>query len=291
MNAFRNILLTLLLLCLLPLGSGFAAAQPIGTWQSFTSQSTVLDLVQDPSDRIWSVTGGGIFMVEDGEIVMRLTTTDGMYRINPQSVVYDEGRELLWLGYSDGMFEAYDPGTELFRQYSDIARATRFSPRGINRMVLMDGDLLLATDFGLVLFDPDREVTVDTWSNLGMFPSGSRVNSVMLHGGQVFAATADGVAVSDPGADDLVVPDSWTSYGQESGLGSNVTGNRGVPGCAPCAHGGCTSCVSLDRTGRRPVSLPDLHHHITVSQNGEYLAGWNDTRILLDPLPQGGTAP
>jgi hypothetical protein len=291
MNAFRNILLTLLLLCLLPLGSGFAAAQPIGTWRSFTSQSTVLDVLPDPAGRIWSVTEGGVFMVENGEIVLSLTTTDGMYRINPRSILYDEERDLLLLGYSDGMFEAYNPRTELFLQYSDIARATRFSPRGINRMVMMDGDLLIATDFGLVLFDPDREVTIDTWSNLGDFPSGSRVNSVIVHDGRVFAATADGVAVSDPDADDLVVPDSWTSYGHEAGLGSNVTAIvlfQGAP------H------VLMDNTVLRfngsewePAGIfsGSTIHNVTVSPDGEYLSAWNDSQIMIWPELPGGAVP
>ena len=291
MNGFRNILLALLLSIILSHGTAGVMAQPIGTWQSFTSQSTVLDLLQDPSGRIWSVTEGGIFMVEDGEIVMSLTTTDGMYRINPQSVFYDEERELLWLGYSDGMFEAYDPRTELFRQYSDIARATRFSPRGINRMVLMDGDLLIATDFGLVLFDPEREVTVDTWSNLGSFPSGSRVNSVMLHGGQVFAATADGVAVSDPGAGDLVVPDSWMSYGPESGLGSNVPAIVVYQGVPHALMGNAVLRFSGFNWEASGIFAGSTIHNLSVSKNGEFLTGWNDSEILLAPEPQGGAAP
>ncbi|TVQ75638.1 MAG: hypothetical protein EA363_00210, partial [Balneolaceae bacterium] len=83
MNGFRNILLVLLLSTLLFHGRGIGNAQPIGTWSSFTSQSTVLDVLHDPSGRIWSVTEGGIFMVEEGEIVRNLTTTDGMYRIRP----------------------------------------------------------------------------------------------------------------------------------------------------------------------------------------------------------------
>ncbi len=291
MNGFRNFLLALLLLTFFINGSGNITAQPIGTWRSFTSQSTVLELLKDPSGRIWSATEGGIFMVEDGEIVLSLTTTDGMYRINPRSIFYDEERELLWLGYSDGMFESYNPRTELFLQYSDIARATRFSPRGINRMVLMDGDLLIATDFGMVLFDPDREVTVDTWSNLGDFPSGSRVNSTIIHDGQVFAATADGVAVSDAGAGDLVVPDSWTSYGQDAGLGSNVI-SLVLFQDTPHALMGNT-VLRFTGSEWEPAGLfsGNTIDELSVSQNGEYLAAWNNSRILVWPEPQGGTPP
>ncbi len=288
MNAFRNILLTLLL-ALLFFGSGPASSQPIGTWRSFTSQSTVLNVLPDPAGRIWSVTEGGIFMVEDGEIAMSLTTTDGMYRINPRSIVYDQDRDLLWLGYSDGMFEAYNPRTELFLQYNDIARATRFSPRGINKMVMMDGDLLIATDFGMVLFDPDREVTVDTWSNLGDFPSGSRVNGVIIQAGQVFAATADGVAVSDPDAGDLVVPDSWTSYGQEAGFGGNVTAIVLFQGTPHALMG--NEILRFTGSDWEPAGIfsGTTIQNISVSQNGDYLAAWNENEIMIWPEQPGGT--
>ena len=289
MNGFRNILLILLLCTLLFHGKGITNAQPIGTWNSFTSQSTVLDVLHDPAGRIWTVTEGGIFMVEDGDIVLNLTTTDGMYRIRPQSMFYDEVRDQLWLGYSDGMFESYDPGSGLFRQYTDIARAIRFSPRGINQMLLMDGDLLIATDFGMVLFDPDREVTIDTWSNLGDFPSGSRVNSALVHNGQVYGATADGVAISLPGADDLVVPDRWTAYDQQDGLGSNVSAivlYQDVPhvlmGNSVLRFNGS----DWEATGIFPGNTI---HDLRTSQNGEYLVAWNDTQIMLWPEPQGGT--
>ena len=291
MNGFRNILLVLLLFTFMLHDMGKVTAQPIGTWSSFTSRSTVLDVLKDPSGRIWSVTEGGIFMVEDGEIVQNLTTTDGMYRIRPQSMFYDEERDWLWFGYSDGMFESYNPGTGLFRQYTDIARATRFSPRGINQMVLMDGDLLIATDFGMVLFDPDREVTIDTWSNLGDFPSGSRVNSVLVHNGQVYGATTDGVAVSEPGADDLLVPDRWIAYGQQEGLGSSVTAIVLFQDVPHVLMGNTILRFSGSDWEATGIFPGKTIHDLSGSQNGEYLVAWNDAQIMLWPEPQSGITP
>ncbi len=297
MNVFRHISLGLLLTILhaiIPLYSFMpqvAHAQPIGTWQSHTSQSTVLEMLNDPAGRIWASTEGGIFTVEGGEIATSLTPTEGMYRINPQTLEYDPQNDLLWLGYSDGMFEAYNPGTELFRQFSDIERATRFSPRGINQFVLMDENLLIATDFGLVLFEPDREVTIDTYSNLGEFPSGSRVNSVMVHNGQIFAATVDGVAVSDVAGGDLVVPDSWRTYGQAEGLGSNVSAIVLFQDTPHALMG--NSIYSFDGTTWQPTGLfPGMNiEEMNVSQSGEHLVVWNSDEIMLWPEMEEGALP
>lgn len=288
MNAFRNSIALPLLSAFILFVWPSANAQPIGTWSSFTSQSTVMEVLTDPVGRIWSVTEGGIFMVADGEIVLRLTTTEGMYRINPRSITYDAERDLLWLGYSDGMFESYNPRTQLFLTYDDISRATRFSPRGINAMVMVDGDLLIATDFGMVLFDPDREVTIDTWSNLGEFPSGSRVNSVLVYDGQVFAATTDGVAVSEPGAGDLVVPDNWTTYGQRAGLGANVSA---IVLFEDTPHALSDNTIRrFTGTEWEPSGIfsGNIIHNLAVSQEGGYLVAWNDSRIMVWPEPPGG---
>lgn len=284
---------TLHILTIVVLASTLSAtalsAQPIGTWNSYTSQSTVLDIIQEPDGRIWAATEGGLFTVLDGEITRSLTPTDGMYRINPTTIAYDPANGLLWLGYSDGMFESYDLATGRFIQYNDIARATRFSPRGINRFVIYEGNLLIATDFGLVLFDPAREVTVDTYSNLGNFPSGSRVNSVAVRDGQIFAAVPDGVAVSNRTGSDLVVPDNWTSYGQESGLGGNISAIDFYQD-EPYALMGNTIYRFTGSDWQPSGLFPGKQlEQLRTSGNGDYLAAWNNEEILLWPGLQTGS--
>ncbi len=296
MNVFRRILLERMLPALIIAGiviicgtvGSSTLAQPIGTWKSYTSQSTVFELVQDSAGRLWAVTEGGIFTVEDNEIALSLTPTEGMYRINPQKMEYDAQRDQIWLGYSDGMFEAYDPATKLFRPFNDIARATRFSPRGINSFVLMDGNLLIATDFGLVLFDPDREVTIDTYSNLGAFPSGARVNSVMVHDGQIFAGTSDGVAVSTATGGDLVVPDSWTAYGQAEGLGGNISAVVFFQDTPHALMGNTILRFTGTEWQNSDIFSGKVIDDLATSKNGEYLVAWNSTEIMLWPEPPAG---
>ncbi|MBP3193463.1 two-component regulator propeller domain-containing protein [Natronogracilivirga saccharolytica] len=261
--------------------SEISSAQPIGTWQAYTSRSTVLEVTQDQSGAIWAFSEGGLFSVENGEISGAITTIDGMYRINPTTMFYDRETELLWLGYSDGMFESYDPETGRFRQFSDIARATRFSPRGVNQFVMMGDEVLVATDFGMVLFEPEREVTIDTYSNLGDFPSGSRVNSVAVMDGRIFAATPEGVAVSGTNGDDLVVPDSWTSYGPESGLGSNVRDIVTFGGDVYVLMGGEIRRFEGETWQQAGYFGESDIEHLKTSPNEDYMVAWNDEEVFV----------
>ncbi len=275
--------LAVLLLIVLVLLLAQLEAQPVGTWKSHTSQSTVLNMYVDETGRIWATTEGGLFAVEEGEISRTLTPTEGMYRISPPTLFYDDHNDLLWLGYDDGMFEAYDPATETFREYTDIARATRFSPRGINQIIGLDDNILIATDFGLVVFDPSREVTVDTYSNLGTFPSGSRVNAAMIEGGRIYAATSEGVAVSDENGGDLVVPDSWTSYGEESGIDGNVSAVASYQGDILALRG--NTILLFDGNNWEPSGYfsDKSPENMRVSPNDTYLAGWNEEKVMIWP--------
>lgn len=271
------------------------ASQPIGTWLSYTAQSTVLEILQSEDLGLWAATEGGLFSVQDGEIRKSVTPTEGMYRINPQTLYFDERSGFLWLGFSDGLFESFDPSEIRFDSYSDIARATRFSPRGINRFVMSDDDLLIATDFGLVLFDPVREITIDTYSNLGTFPSGSRVNDAVISNGRIFAATADGVAISRSDAADLVPPDSWISYGAGEGFGSNVSALVVFQGKVHARMGDAILRYEGGHWQATGLFSDAAFTRLSVSKDGEYLVAWNDRRIWLwpspDAIPQPDTGP
>lgn len=263
-------------------------AQSIGTWKSYTSQSTVLDLVQDNQGGLWASTGGGLFYVDNGEITLSLTPTEGMYRINPETIYFDKEKEVLWLGYSDGMFERYHPDSRHFQTFNDIARAIRFSPRKINQFTMTDEGLLIATDFGLVLFDPEREVTIDTYSNLGTFPSGSRVNAVAVQENRIFAVTPDGAAMAEMDQGDLVVPDEWTTYGTEAGLTGNPTHIVSFQGSVHLLMGHEIYRFTEGSWIQTAIFDGEEVNHIKISENGDYLLGWSEKKALLYPSPADG---
>ena len=265
------------------------SAQPIGSWHSYTSQSTVLDISLDEDGRIWAVSEGGVFLVDQGEIGGTFTPTEGMYRINARAMKYDAVNNLLWLGYNDGTFESYDPQTDNFTAYTDIARAIRFSPRGINQFDFKGENLVIATDFGIVVFEPERQITIDTYSNLGDFPAGSRINAVALHQNRLFAATDEGVAVAQAEGVDLGFPGNWSNYGPDAGFdgaASSLVSYNGdivaLSGNTLLRYNG-SQWESVNYFGDTTVS------QLTTSTDGGYLVAWNDEQVMVR-YPEHDTA-
>lgn len=268
----------LLALACLVLQAASVPAQPIGSWTSFTSRSTVTALEQDTHGRIWALTEGGIFALDGQNIDHQLATTEGMHRVNAQALAWDAQVERIWMGYSDGTFQSYDPQTRSIRTYTDIARATRFNPRGVNDLLAHAGRLYIASDFGIVVFDPDRGITLDTYANLGTFPSGSRVEALLVHEGMLYASTPLGVAMADIDAPDLVVPQRWETHAFASGARQLFVWEGAVhvhAGNRIERHDADTGWQPVDYFQGAPVN------RMSVSPQRDMLLIWNENQLSL----------
>lgn len=148
------------------------------------SQSTVLAIAQDPLGRIWMGTQDGLNCY-DGYSFRVYRPVEG----DPQSLddnaisaLLSEGR-YLWIGTSSGL-SCYDASTQRFEnfrldgyrmQVSDIARQG-------------DGNLLLATDLGIVLFDRrSRRLEIRTYLK------GISVHTICPSPDGFLVGTSDGV--------------------------------------------------------------------------------------------------
>lgn len=168
--------------CLLLLGllTTHTFAQ-IGSWQAHTAMRQINDLA-DAGTEIWAATQGGVFgyNVSTGEI-RRITTIEGLHALNPTTITYDDRRKALWLGYEDGALDRYDLASKNVRTFRDIARATQFTDRSIGRIKIQGDSVLVATAFGMVIFDAQKNEIRDSYTQFGNLSSGIRVYDMMVH--------------------------------------------------------------------------------------------------------------
>jgi ligand-binding sensor domain-containing protein len=190
------------------------ARAQVGQWQAHTSFRQVVDLSASP-DAIWAATTGGVFRYapEAGEL-QRFTPIEGLHNVRVQAIRYSAGCTCVWIGYADGVLDRLDVETGTVETFRDIARATQFSSRAVRRIQEYGDSLLVATDFGLVVFDPERGEVRDTYNQLGAFAPGTAVFDVAVAGvagGEVsfWLATAEGVAVGPLSSPNLKDPGSW----------------------------------------------------------------------------------
>jgi ligand-binding sensor domain-containing protein len=189
--------------------------------QSFSFQSvTFLGNVRgllSAHDRIWAVTGGGIFAYSPAQNSFKVfNRSNGLSSNKPSSFVRD-GEDRLWIGMDDGSLNVISLENETVSRFSiDPA------PIRINDVILYDNSLYLAMDFGVSQFLIEKEEIKATFRNLGAFVTNTKVNRLFVFDGRIWAATERGIAVADLASPNLQDPQFWINYSTQDGLPSNT---------------------------------------------------------------------
>ncbi len=192
-----------------------AATAQVGDWQAHTSFRQIVDLSAS-DESVWVATTGGVFAYAPaGQELRRFTPAEGLHNVLTQAVLYSAACECVWIGYRDGVLDRLDVLTGAVRSFRDIERAAQFPSRTIRRIVEQGDSLLVATDFGLVVFDPVRGEVRDTYSQLGSLTPGTTVYDVVVaafdgEAPAFWVATAEGLARAPLDTPNLKDPASWT---------------------------------------------------------------------------------
>jgi ligand-binding sensor domain-containing protein len=169
------------------------------------------------NDGVWVATAGGVYRSDFGTgTVQTYTAIDGLSGVSAAAVAFDRNSGAAWIGYGDGILDRLNPETGAVSSFRDIARADQFASKRINRIVTRGDTLLIATDFGLVVFDAEKGEVRDSYTRLGTFTPGIPVYGVTvapLDGGDlgIWLATAEGVAIADIDAPNLQDPNVWST--------------------------------------------------------------------------------
>lgn len=190
------------------------SAQLVDGWVAHTSFGEATDLVV-AGDEIWVATTGGVYSVNPsvGDI-SRLTVVDGLSNVGASALDEDPDRGFVWVGYDDGLLDRIDRTSGTIRTFRDITRADQYPSRGINRLRVVGDSLFIATQFGVVVFDPERNEVRDSFDRFGSMTVGQEVHDVLVEStilGQpaLWIATDDGIAVSPLDGRNLKDPASW----------------------------------------------------------------------------------
>ena len=207
---------TILLLFVIAFSSVTAIGQSIGEWTAYTSLRSVSSILEDSEGRIWSFTSGGIGIFEDTILVKTLTTIDGLTRLTATAATYDLERQRVFVGYLDGTINVIDTRSFEVDVLSDIERTESFSPRTINKFEIVGQSLFVATDFGIVDYDLNTLFVKDTYSKLGSFNRGIKVNDLKLTQDTLYAATQSGLAIT--AVDGFYAESHWSNFDQNNGF-------------------------------------------------------------------------
>ncbi|MEQ9105251.1 MAG: two-component regulator propeller domain-containing protein [Rhodothermales bacterium] len=222
-----NFLPALLLMCtLLAMHPSHVAQARQDGWTAHTSMRSAI-AVASGADDVWVATTGGAFgyRLSTGEI-KTMTMVDGLSGVQPRAVAVDDVRDQVWLGYGDGVLDRVDLATGRVTVFRDIARATQFASRGINRIHVREHVLYIGADFGVVVFDPVRDEVRDSYTRLGTASPAIPVRDIAVGPAidgteRIWTALPEGLASAPLSAPNLQDPSAW----QLEFVGATVAAN------------------------------------------------------------------
>ncbi|MEO0559014.1 MAG: hypothetical protein AAF170_12610 [Bacteroidota bacterium] len=192
------------------------SAQVVTTgWTAYPSFNSVTAVAAGP-DAIWAGASGGVFSYTpaSGEIT-RYTVVEGLNGATLTALGVDPEDGVVWAGFDDGVLNRIDPESGAITSVLDIARADQYASRGVRRFRFAGDSLLVATDFGLVVYDVERSQTRDTYARFADLPAATPVNDALvapLDDGRpgLWIATEDGLVSAPRDEGNLQVASTWT---------------------------------------------------------------------------------
>lgn len=190
-------------------------------WDIFTSHVQTVKIEHISGSEFVVLTTGGFYFYSVNGQVTRYSRADGKYDIQATSMVLDRPNNRVWFGYADGTLSMFNLENYQFRHFDDIRRNDRFVSNRVNNLALHDGILFVATDFGLVEFNPQQYFVIDTYTRFGRIASATPVRSVFVQDGKITLGTDFGLATGSMTLD-LKVPDNWEVYDNSNGFFSQA---------------------------------------------------------------------
>lgn len=274
MHSARTRFLVLLTACWL--WAPLSRAQGLQDWTAHTSFGQANDLMVTAT-HTWVATDGGIYSVEHASgAVSRMTVADGLSNVRASSLAADAKRGLIWVGYDDGLLDRIDAASGVVRTYRDIARADQYPSRGINQIRVRGDSVLVATQFGVVIFDPVRNEVRDSFDRFDTLPVGMEVHDVLTESSvsgvaTLWVATDAGIAHAALDGRNLKDPGSWTA---ESGSGLQVRSALSLGVLAGQMHVGTDNDL-YRRTGPNQFSALSVTNRAVpqLASSGDVLFG------------------
>lgn len=188
------------------------------SWKTYTNMYDIRDMVFH-NGNIWCATNGGIFKYDTIDSTFQsFTNIDGLSDINVRSIEIDSDGDI-WIGTFNGYINLLHLPAMDFELIDDFQRHIIY-----DIAVLNQDSVLIAFDNGIGLYvKSDREVKESYYSLGTRFEARIQVNSLFIHGKEIWAATNAGIAKTNLSKINLNDPESWTNYTTLDGLpGSKV---------------------------------------------------------------------
>ena len=190
---------------------------PTNTWRTHFSYRNIIDV--SISQNIAASTTSSLFILEENEI-KTITKENGLSDIGISSLAYI-GESLL-IGYENGNLDVLSENQVSNYRFiidSDIQESKR-----INTIIQYSTDAYVLTDFGVVVFNPEDGIVLDSYTNLSVDGDNLIIRDGAIKEDTLFLATPEGIIAGDlSGTVNLKDFRNWKRFGSSDGIGDGET--------------------------------------------------------------------
>ncbi len=184
-------------------------------WKTYTAMTQFNQLAVTDS-LIWGATQGGITAFHpDKEEFTTWTNTEGLANNHVTAIAADDSG-FLWIGFSDGLMQRFNPKKGTFTLFSD------FAGYSISCFKPIHDTLFVGLEIGVSMYLIPRREVKETYRRLGtQLQTEIPVTDIVVSGRTLWIATDQGVAYALLTGINLLDPRSWTNLTTANGLPSN----------------------------------------------------------------------
>jgi len=181
-----------------------------GMWRSYQTFRRAKRVVSRPVRQIYFLTDAGVGYADGYRNYREWTRVEGLADAIPTALGYDPKRDIVIIGYQNGKVDYFRQNdlSDLKRIF-DIFLTTNFTSKEIRRIVPIDPYWYIATDFGIVVYDPDRRETRFTISRIDPVNPESPVYDLAYFHDSLWVGMRSGLWVAPYQFEKLLIPGSW----------------------------------------------------------------------------------
>lgn len=179
---------------------------PVGSWRLHLPCSNATHLAYSPA-KVYCTTGESLFSynLKDNS-VEKLSKITGLSDFGVSAIAYSQEKGVLVIGYSNGNIDIVHD-KRVFN-IPDLKNKSLATLKSINHIFLDGKWAYLSCGFGVMLLDIERNEVKDTYV-FGPLGTYLQVNSTVIQGNDIFAATSSGIYKADKNDALLVDYSHW----------------------------------------------------------------------------------
>ncbi len=191
------------------LASAVSAQNQTAGWADYLSYRAAIAVVRNDKS-VFTATEQGLFeFVEADGSLRTFSKVNGLSDFDLSAIFWSQSAGGVVVGYRSGNLDVLIDGEVI--NYSDIKRTSSiFGSKRINHLSAWGDSILIATDFGIAVFDPVSGLFRDTWL-IGSGGAQLKINAIVVDTLQqrILAATPSGILTASMSAS-LRNPSSWS---------------------------------------------------------------------------------